>query len=118
MIRFAQATRIASGSIGSAKLRSLLTTLGIVIGIAAVVVNASLGASFNQFFTNEISSVGSNFIIAYSKQPNLFFDNEYNLMKNTPGITGVSPRKSISGELTYLSETKNVNVAGINKDFQ
>ena len=118
MIKFAQAARIASGSIGSAKLRSALTTLGIVIGIAAVVVNASLGASFNQFFTDEISSVGSNFIIAASEQPNLFFDNEYNLMKNTPGITGVSPRKSMSGDLTYLSETKNVNVAGVNKDFQ
>ncbi len=118
MIKFAQAIRIASGSIGNAKLRSALTTLGIVIGIAAVIINASLGASFNQFFSNEISSVGSNFIIAYSKQPNLFFDNEYNLMKNTPGITGVSPRKSISGELTYLSETKNVEIAGINADFQ
>jgi putative ABC transport system permease protein len=118
MIKFAQAARIAFGSIGSAKLRSALTTLGIVIGIAAVVVNASLGASFTQFFTNEISSVGSNFIIAASKQPNLFFDNEYNLMKNTPGISGVSPRKSMTGDLTYLSETKSVTVAGINKDFQ
>ncbi len=118
MIKFAQAARIASGSIGNAKLRSGLTTLGIVIGIAAVVVNASLGASFNQFFTNEISSVGSNFIIAASEQPNLFFDNEYNIMKNTPGISGVSPRKSMSGDLTYLSETKNVNIAGVNKDFQ
>ncbi|AKB56238.1 ABC transporter permease [Methanosarcina sp. A14] len=118
MIKFSQAARIAAGSIGSAKLRSALTTLGIVIGIAAVVVNASLGASFNQFFTDEISSVGSNFIIAASEQPNLFFDNEYNLMKNTPGISGVSPRKSMSGDLTYLSETKNVNIAGINKDFQ
>lgn len=118
MIKFAQAARIASGSIGSSKLRSGLTTLGIVIGIAAVVVNASLGASFNQFFTDEISSVGSNFIIAASEQPNLFFDNEYNIMKNTPGISGVSPRKSMSGDLTYLSETKNVNIAGVNKDFQ
>jgi len=118
MIKFAQAARIASGSIGNAKLRSGLTTLGIVIGIAAVVVNASLGASFNQFFTDEISSVGSNFIIAASEQPNLFFDNEYNIMKNTPGISGVSPRKSMSGDLAYLSETKNVNIAGVNKDFQ
>jgi putative ABC transport system permease protein len=118
MIRFAQATRIALGSIGSAKLRSSLTTLGIVIGIAAVVVNASLGASFNQFFTNEISSVGSNFIITYSNQPNIFFDNEYNLMKSTQGITGVSPRKSMTGELTYLSETNTVNIAGVNEDFQ
>jgi putative ABC transport system permease protein len=118
MIRFRQAAHIASGSIGSAKLRSSLTTFGIVIGIAAVIINASLGASFNQFFTDEISSVGSNFIIAYSKQPNLFFDNEYNIMKNTPGIIGVSPKKSMSGELTYLSETRNVDVAGVTKDFK
>jgi putative ABC transport system permease protein len=118
MIKFVQAVHIASGSIRSVKLRSALTTLGIVIGVAAVVINASLGASFNQFFTDEISSVGSNFIIAYSKQPNLFFDDEYNLMKDIPGITGVSPRKSISGELTYLSETKNVDIAGVNKDFR
>ncbi|MCQ1534208.1 ABC transporter permease [Methanosarcina sp. KYL-1] len=118
MVQFKQAFRIAVGSIGSAKLRSALTTLGIVIGIAAVITNASLGASFNQFFTDEVSSVGSNFVIAYSKQPNLFFDNEYELVKNTPGITGVSPRKWMSGELSYLSETKNVDIAGVSEDFR
>lgn len=118
MVQFKQALRIAASSIGSAKLRSALTTLGIVIGVAAVITNASLGASFNQFFEDEVASVGSNFVIAYSKQPNLFFDNEYELIKNTPGITGVSPRKSMSGELSYLSETKNVNIAGVSEDFQ
>ncbi len=118
MVQFKQALKIAASSIGSAKLRSALTTLGIVIGVAAVITNASLGASFNQFFEDEVASVGSNFVIAYSKQPNLFFDNEYELIKNTPGITGVSPRKWTSGELSYLSETKNVDIAGVSEDFQ
>jgi putative ABC transport system permease protein len=118
MIRFAQAARIASGSIGSSKLRSVLTTLGIVIGIAAVVVNASLGASFNQFFTDEISSVGSNFIIAYSNQPNIFYEDELTIIENTAGISGVSPRKIVAGEIIYLSDTKNVNVIGVKEDFQ
>ncbi|AGF96378.1 MAG: ABC transporter permease [Methanosarcina mazei] len=118
MIQFVQAAQIASGSIRSAKLRSALTTLGIVIGVAAVIINASLGASFNQFFTDEVSSVGSNFIIAYSDQPNLFYDSELELIKNTPGILGVSPRKMVSGEINYLSDVKSVSIVGVNGDFQ
>lgn len=118
MIQFVQAARIASGSIRSSKLRSALTTLGIVIGVAAVIINASLGASFNQFFTDEVSSVGSNFIIAYSDQPNLFYDSELEIIKNTPGILGVSPRKTVSGEISYLSDTKSVSIVGVNGDFQ
>ncbi|AKB70261.1 ABC transporter permease [Methanosarcina mazei] len=118
MIQFVQAAQIASGSIRSAKLRSALTTLGIVIGVAAVIINASLGASFNQFFTDEVSSVGSNFIIAYSDQPNLFYDSELEIIKNTPGILGVSPRKMVSGEINYLSDVKSVSIVGVNGDFQ
>ena len=118
MIQFVQAVHIASGSIRNSKLRSALTTLGIVIGVAAVIINASLGASFNQFFTDEVSSVCSNFIIAYSNQPNLFYDSELKIMENTPGILGVSPRKIVSGEISYLSDTKSVSVVGVNGDFQ
>ena len=62
-----QAVKMAFGSIGSAKLRSSLTTLGIIIGVAAVIANVSLGASFNQFFNDEIGAVGSNFIVIYSQ---------------------------------------------------
>ncbi len=118
MIQFVQAARIASGSIRSSKLRSALTTLGIVIGVAAVIINASLGASFNQFFTDEVTSVGSNFIIAYSDQPNLFYESELGIIENTPGISGVSPRKIISGEISFLSDTKSVSIVGVNGDFQ
>jgi len=118
MIQFVQAARIASGSISSSKLRSALTTLGIVIGVAAVIINASLGASFNQFFTDEVTSVGSNFIIAYSDQPNIFYGSELELIKNTPGISGVSPKKTISGEISYISDTKSVSIVGVNGDFQ
>ncbi len=89
-----------------------------MIGVAAVIINASLGASFNQFFTDEVSSVGSNFIIAYSDQPNLFYDSELEIIKNTPGILGVSPRKMVSGEINYLSDVKSVSIVGVNGDFQ
>ena len=43
MIPLLGAAKIALGSIRSAKLRSTLTVLGIVIGVAAVIANVSLG---------------------------------------------------------------------------
>jgi putative ABC transport system permease protein len=56
MLNIKQAIKISLGSIRSAKLRSGLTTLGIIIGIAAVVANVSLGESFNVYFADQINS--------------------------------------------------------------
>jgi len=47
MIPLLSAGKIALGSISSAKMRSALTVLGIVIGVAAVISNVSLGGSLN-----------------------------------------------------------------------
>jgi putative ABC transport system permease protein len=118
MLKIKQAIKISLGSIRSAKLRSGLTTLGIIIGIAAVVANVSLGESFNVYFANEINSQGSNFIIIYSQEPNLFYNNELQLIDKTPGIAGVSPIKQQLGEVTYFSQKKNIDIIGVTEDYK
>ncbi len=118
MIDLKHAFVIALGSISSAKLRSTLTALGIIIGVAAVVANVSLGASFNQYFTDELGSLGSNFIIIYSQDVNIFYDNELELIKNTPGIEGVSPFNQQTAAVTYLSSTRQIDVQGVSEDAQ
>ncbi len=118
MLKVRQAIGISLGSIASAKLRSGLTTLGIVIGIAAVVANVSLGESFNVFFEEEINAQGSNFVIIYSQEPNLFYNNELQIIKKTPGISGVSPIKQQLGEVTYFSQKKNVDIVGVTGDYE
>jgi putative ABC transport system permease protein len=100
MINFIQFLRIAMGSIRSAKMRSILTTLGIVIGVAAVIANVSLGASFNQYFADLSLSAGTNYIVVVGKEPNLFHDNEMKLIDNTPGIVSISPFKQKTAEVT------------------
>ena len=117
MIPLFSAVKIALGSITSAKLRSTLTVLGIVIGVAAVIANVSLGASFNQHFTNEVTNLGSNFIFFQGMQPKLFYDNELKTVESTPGISGVSPLKSQAAEVTYMSETKNIIVTGVGQSY-
>jgi putative ABC transport system permease protein len=118
MIDIRQASGIAVGSIRSAKLRSTLTTLGIIIGVAAVVANVSLGTSFNQYFTDELGSLGSNFIIIYSQDVNIFYDEQLEVIRNTPGVVGASAFNQQTAAVTYLSATRQIDVQGVGEDSQ
>ncbi|WP_406660750.1 ABC transporter permease [Methanolobus sp. ZRKC3] len=117
MLGLKHSIRFALGSIGSAKLRSSLTTLGIIIGVAAVIANVSLGASFSEFFEEEIGTVGNNFIIIEGKTPHTFHDSELELVKNTPGIVGVSPLSQETGSVRYMSEQRQIVVQGVSEDY-
>ena len=118
MLKIKQAVKISLGSIRSAKLRSSLTTLGIIIGIAAVVANVSLGESFNVYFADQINSQGSNFIIIYSQEPNIFYNNELQIIDKTPGVAAVSPIQQQLGQVSYFSQTKNLQIYGVTKDYK
>ena len=113
-----QAFDLGMGSIKHAKLRSALTSLGIIIGVAAVVANVSLGASFNQFFTDELGTLGSNFIIVYSQDVNILHDAELNIIKNTPGVESVSPSNSQMAAVKYISSKRQIDVQGVSQDAQ
>ncbi|WP_406658224.1 ABC transporter permease [Methanolobus sp. ZRKC2] len=117
MLSLKESFGISLGSIGSSKLRSGLTTLGIIIGVAAVIANVSLGASFNQFFNDEIGAVGSNFIVIYSQNDNVFFDSQLELIRNTPGVVGVSPINQQMAQVTYLSTSRQIDIQGVNSDY-
>ena len=118
MVNLVQSIRMALSSIRSASMRSILTTLGIVIGVAAVIANVSLGASFQQYFDQEIGSIGSNFIVVDPKEPGLFHDNELELVKNTPGIVTVSPTKQSLQKVTHLSTSRHLFVAGVSEEYE
>lgn len=95
-----------------------MTTLGIVIGVAAVIANVSLGASFNQYFSEEIGYIGNNFILIEGKTTNLFHDSEMEVVKNTPGIVGVSPLSQEVADVKYISTSRSITVQGVNEDYQ
>jgi putative ABC transport system permease protein len=117
MISLQRSIDLSIGSISSSKMRSVLTTLGIIIGVAAVIANVSLGASFNEFFNDEIGAVGSNFIVIYSQGVNVFFDKEIDLIRNTPGVEGVSPVNQQMARVTYLSTSRQIDIQGVIEDY-
>lgn len=118
MIKIDKAIEMAIGSISSSKMRSALTTLGIIIGVAAVIANLSLGASFSQYFNNEVGSVGSNFIVVSSQNINVFFDNQLQIVKNTPGVVGVSPINQQMAKVKYLSASRQIDIQGVTEDYE
>ena len=63
MKRLVSAMRIAFRALQVNKLRSALTMLGIVIGVAAVIATAAIGSGAKQRIQQQIASIGSNTII-------------------------------------------------------
>ncbi|WP_321419388.1 ABC transporter permease [uncultured Methanomethylovorans sp.] len=118
MISLSRSVELSLGSISSSKMRSALTTMGIVIGVAAVIANVSLGASFNQFFTNEVGAVGSNFIVVTSQNVNVFFENQLHVIKNSPGVVSVSPIKQQMAKVTYVSTSRQIDIQGVTQDYE
>jgi len=61
--------RVAFRSLTANKLRSILTILGIVIGVAAVVALLSLGKGATASVTSQVENLGSNLITILHEGP-------------------------------------------------
>src|ERR1017187_4474687 len=60
---YKDAFKTATKSLTHGKLRSILTMLGIVIGIASVIILMSIGSSAQKLILNQVESIGSNLVI-------------------------------------------------------
>src|ERR671926_396751 len=63
-----ESLRIALTSLRANKLRTVLTMLGIIIGVASVVALMAIGNGAQASITNQISSIGSNLLTVFPGQ--------------------------------------------------
>lgn len=64
-MRTADLIKLSLQTLGSHKLRSVLTSLGLIIGIAAVVILTALGRGIHQFVLDEFTQFGSNLLAVF-----------------------------------------------------
>src|ERR687889_2812195 len=57
---FIEALRLALSAVWSHKLRSFLTLLGVIFGVATVIVVVSLVEGFNSYVDEKIANIGTN----------------------------------------------------------
>lgn len=95
--------RIAAGGLGSRRLRSALTALGIAIGIAAMLAVLGIAESSRATLLAELDRIGSNLLTASAGQT--FFGEDSALPEESPAMIGrIGPVLGSSG-VTTVSAT-------------
>jgi putative ABC transport system permease protein len=62
-VRFGEAFRVALDALRANRLRSILTMLGVIIGVAAVVVLVAIGSGAKQEVEDQVEGLGSNIVL-------------------------------------------------------
>lgn len=109
-------------------LRSFLTTLGIIIGVAAVVTMVTLGNGATAAISSQISSLGSNLLTVRPGQgfgrggggpsPPPFEEADVDAVrKQVAGVLSVAPQSSASATVIYNAQNWSTTVTGTTDDF-
>ncbi len=109
---------LAFRSVYAHKIRSLLTTLGVIIGVSSVILLMSLGNSARLEAANQIRSIGSNliFVNVSDRQGNLPSD-WLSQIAEPAEITAYSEMISTSALYSVEGRDVTVSISGVNEDY-
>lgn len=118
--------KIAISSIRSNKVRSLLTMLGLIIGISSVVTIMSIGSGTTNSITSSLGSLGGNNITISEVTTKTLLPSERLKAKDLeliqsafPGLVdGAVPKVSVSGHLKVDLDDTTVLLNGSNEDVE
>jgi putative ABC transport system permease protein len=117
-VNYADALRSAVSALRGNALRSLLTMLGIVIGVAAVIIVVAIGSGARAVVVEQIQSLGSNLIVIDARSSLWLSDNDAtSIRREVPGVTLAAP--VLRGGLTATSGSVYwpTSLNGVTADF-
>jgi putative ABC transport system permease protein len=111
-----EALHIAGDAILKNKVRSLLTMLGIIIGVAAVIMVVSISAGTEATISDQITSLGSNLIFI---TPNFTRGGAESFRSNTGGLVfsdaaAIGQVPGVLGVTVEQDSTQNISANGVN----
>jgi putative ABC transport system permease protein len=127
-MEFKEAVKIALQSLWANKLRSILTLLGVVIGVASVIAVVTLVNGANTFVMTKLSSYGAD-VFTVSKMPqiitspeeyqkfqkrkNILFDDYKYVAENCNHCTGIGAQQAVTGKIVRGTQsTTDTNIRG------
>lgn len=112
------------------RIRSFLTTLGIVIGVSAVIAMLSVGKGASQKIQEQIASIGSNLIIVLpgsttaggvrmglGTQPTLSIGDAQAVARECPSVLRVAPIRAGVAQVVYGNMNWATGVVGTTEDY-
>lgn len=130
MIDFKSTLKMAVVSLKINKMRSMLTSLGIIIGVSAVIIMLAVGTGAREKVQKDMESMGSNLLTIRSasaktggvrmgmgSRPTLTIKDAEAIKKNARGISAVSSVSTESKQLTYGNQNWASTVYGINPEY-
>jgi putative ABC transport system permease protein len=126
---FRDAFKTSTRSLLHGKMRSILTMLGIVIGIASVIVLMSIGQSAQDLIINQVEGIGSNLIIIVPGSPSngkfsppaaaqgviitSLQQQDVDALSREPSITAVAPMVSGQADVVYGNNSATESYQGV-----
>lgn len=120
-------------SIAHNKIRSFLTALGVMIGVAAVIALVALGNGAQKSVQQSLESLGTNLLIVYSGEPKggsllrrnttnikpTLTDEDLAMIRGFPAelVTAVSPESSASVQVKYEDRIAAATVIGTGPEY-
>jgi putative ABC transport system permease protein len=107
-------------------LRGFLTVLGVVIGVASVVIMVSLGQGATESVTSQVESLGSNLVMAIPGQgvgrgggsaPAFQLSDAAAIAESVTGIRAVAPVRILGLKAVYLQEDWSTQAVGTTVDY-
>ena len=127
---FEESVRIALTALFANKLRSILTMLGIIIGVGAVITMVSVGMGVREKVTSSIASLGSNMLIVSPGSANsggvrsaagsnvkLKLEDSDAIKNKIKNIDYVSPTVSSSYQIVNGNQNWNSTVEGVTPEY-
>jgi macrolide transport system ATP-binding/permease protein len=124
--QFVEAFKMALNAVLTHKMRSFLTMLGIIIGIASVVSVVALGNGSTQKIISDINSMGTNTIDIYpgkgfgdkkASQIHTLSEKDVNLLSNQSYVDSVSPNVGSTQYITYKNQSLTAQISGVGESY-
>ncbi len=121
-MRITESFSLALKNIASSKVRTLLTMLGIIIGVAAVIVIVGLGSGLEHYIADSFSSMGTNTLTvtvqARGATRTMEVEDMYEIVADHPSqLELCSPTVSMMGGVKIGTETTSISVSGVSEDY-
>jgi putative ABC transport system permease protein len=126
---FGETVRVALEALRANKMRSFLTMLGIMIGVAAVIAMVALGRGAERSVKERIASLGTTLLSVFpgqirmggvssgSDRAELLMSDAEAIERQAEHVLAVQPEMSRSGQVQYRSQNSNTTIVGTTANY-